>query len=347
MSSAEKISTTSSAPPQAVNQPFFRKAGEDEFFPPARRAPAVQPKMTVNKAGDPFEQEADRMANKVMRAPAPEEKKREPEMARQAAVPAVQKQQANPVLQRKEDGAGTPAVDTGVQSAIGRQSTGGQPLGADVRAFMEPRFNADFSNVRVHTDAESGSISNQLSARAFTYQNHVFFSHNQFQPGTGEGKQLLAHELTHTIQQGHSVQRSPQVSVTASPPPIQRLGIQDALDYFADKANNIPGFRLLTIILGFNPISRRSADRSAANILRALIELIPGGALITSALDNYGVFTKAGAWVEQQLATLGDIGASIIDGLRRFIDSLGWSDIFHLGDVWDRAKAIFTTPINR
>ncbi|HAH58953.1 MAG TPA: hypothetical protein DCL86_12455, partial [Bacteroidales bacterium] len=79
----------------------------------------------------------------------------------------------------------------------------------------------------------------------------------------GEGKQLLAHELTHTIQQGHAIQRSPQVTTTASPPAIQRLGIQDALNYFADKAYYIPGFRMLTIILGFNPINMRSTDRNA------------------------------------------------------------------------------------
>ena len=75
---------------------------------------------------------------------------------------------------------------------------------------MEPRFNADFSNVRVHNDAESAGLSNQFSARAFTYQNHIFFSRDQYQPGTGEGKQLLAHELTHTIQQGASERKSPQ-----------------------------------------------------------------------------------------------------------------------------------------
>ena len=76
---------------------------------------------------------------------------------------------------------------------------------------MEPRFGADFSNIRIHSNTESASLSNQLSARAFTYQNHVFFSRDQYQPGTSEGRQLLAHELTHTIQQGHALQRSPQV----------------------------------------------------------------------------------------------------------------------------------------
>jgi hypothetical protein len=123
--------------------------------------------------------------------------------------------------------------------------------------------------------------------------------------------------------------------------------MQDALNYFAEEAYHIPGFRLLTIVLGFNPISRQSTDRSAANILRALIEVIPGGHLITQALDNHGVFNRAGAWVEAQLATLGDIGSDIVAGLRQFLDSLSWSDVLDLGGVWNRAKNIFLSPIDR
>jgi hypothetical protein len=212
---------------------------------------------------------------------------------------------------------------------------------------MEPRFSADFSKVRIHSDTEAASLNNQLSARAFTYRNHIFFSRDQYQPGTSRGKELLAHELTHTIQQGHAVQRSPQVSTTAMPPQVQRLGIQDALDYFAEKAYYIPGFRMLTILLGFNPINRHSVDRNAANLLRALIELIPGGALITQALDNHGVINKAAAWVEQKIAVLGDLGSNIVSALRQFLDSLSWTDIFNLGGVWERAKSIFINPISR
>ena len=417
---AEKSSHTSSTSEhQKSAQPFFAKAGGGDFFAPVNHSsPSVQTKLTVNKPGDKFEQEADKMADKVMRMPAPatpakeekiqravlpeekvqkkeeekiqkatlpEEKvqKKEEEKIQKAALPEekvqkkeedriqkatlpeekVQKKEEEKIqkatlpeekVQKKEEeklqrdgGNGSPAVAADTQSSIRSKTSGGQPLSTEARSYMEPRFNADFSNVRIHSDPESAGLSNQLSARAFTYQNHVFFSRDQYQPGTSEGKQLLAHELTHTIQQGHAIQRSPQVTTTATPPPVQRLGIQDALDYFADKAYNLPGFRMLTIIMGFNPINMRSTDRSAANILRALIELVPGGHLITQALDNHGVFTKAGAWVEQQLSTLGNIGADIVSGLKRFIDSLSWTDIFDLGGVWNRAVRIFTDPIGR
>ncbi|NEW84058.1 MAG: DUF4157 domain-containing protein [Mariniphaga sp.] len=392
---AEKSShTTATSEHQKSAQPFFAKAGGGDFFAPVSHssAPSLQTKLTVNKPGDKFEQEADKMADKVMRMPAPElpvkeekvqkvaapeekiqkaslseEKvqKKEEEKVQKAALPEekIQKKEEEKIqkasmpeekVQKKEEeklqragGDGTSAVATATQSAIQSKTTGGQPLSSEARSYMEPRFNANFGNVRIHNDPESAGLSNQLSARAFTYQNHVFFSRDQYQPGTGEGKHLLAHELTHTIQQGHAIKRSPQVTTTATPPPIQRLGIQDALDYFADKAYYIPGFRMLTILMGFNPINMRATDRSAANILRALIELIPGGHFITQALDNHGVFTKAGAWVEQQINTLGNIGGEIVSGLKQFIDSLSWRDIFDLSGVWERAKRIFTNPIGR
>ncbi|NGZ08804.1 MAG: DUF4157 domain-containing protein [Nitrospira sp. LK70] len=400
--SAEKSSSTASrTATQAASRPFFGKAGGSGFFEPVVGGvvSSLQLKMRVNQPGDKFEQEADRMADKVMRMPAPASPLKEDRLQRQAddrlqkkekeedkiqkaampgeklqksAVPEERIQKAgDKEIQKAEDekvqkaederiqkapaaeeklqrkGNGVPTAGPSTQSAIQNQTTGGRPLSGEVRGFMEARFGADFGNVRIHSDPEAASLSNQLSARAFTYRNHVFFSRDQYQPGTSEGKQLLAHELTHTIQQGHAVQRSQQVTTTVTPPPVQRLGVQDALDYFADKAYNILGFRMLTIVLGFNPINMRSTDRSAANILRALIELVPGGHFITQALDNHGVFNKAGAWVEQKLAILGDIGSDIVAGLKRFLDSLSWTDIFHLGDLWDRAKRIFTDPISR
>ncbi len=383
--SAEKSSTTTSATAtRAANRPFFPKTGEGGFFTPQRStvAPFVQMKMAVSKPGDKLEQEADKMAGNVMRMSAPaspvkEEKlqrqtddklqKKEEEKIQKATIPEekIQKKDDDKIqkaalpeekVQKKEEeklqrkgGDGTSVASASMQSAIQGQTTGGQPLSTDVRGFMEPRFNADFGNVRIHSNAESAGLSNQLSARAFTYQNNIFFSRDQYQPGTSEGKQLLAHELTHTIQQGHAIQRSPQVSTTATQPHIQRSATGEILDWFADKANVIPGFRMFTIVLGMNPINMSTVDRSAANILRALIEFMPGGAFITQALDNHGVFNKVGTWVETQIKALGMVGQMFKNALTKFIDSLGLSDLapWNWGSVWDRAKSIFTSPIDR
>ena len=128
---------------------------------------------------------------------------------------------------------------------------------------------------------------------------------------------------------------------------MQRLGISDALDYFARVANNIPGFAMLTFVLGFNPINMQAVERNATNLFRAIIGFLPGGEQIFQALQQHGIIDRVGAWVQQQFNTLGMAASSLRQALDRFLDSLGWRDIFDLGGVWDRASRIFTEPIDR
>ena len=110
-------------------------------------------------------------------------------------------------IQRKAEGGVN--VSANVQAEINSATSGGRPLPPSVRRFMEPRFNADFSNIRIHTDSTSGRLNKQLQARAFAYRNHVFFGDNQYQPDSDDGKRLIAHELTHSIQQGAAPQSEP------------------------------------------------------------------------------------------------------------------------------------------
>jgi hypothetical protein len=224
---------------------------------------------------------------------------------------------------------------------------GGAPLPPAVRSFMEPRFGASFANVRIHTGDAAAQQSAGLSANAFTVGEHVFFGRGKFQPQSAGGRELIAHELAHTIQQGAAVQRSVDVT-QRSEPRVQRSIVSRALNWIAEKANYIPGFRMLTIVLGVNPINFAPVERSGANILRAVLELIPvAGALLAQALDHYGIFAKVGAWMEGKVRALGLVGSALKSGLDKFLDSLSWRDIFHLGDVYDRAKRIFTDPIDR
>ena len=241
-----------------------------------------------------------------------------------------------------------PDLRDSVGAEIRSAKSGGRPLPLSLRRFMEPRFKADFSRVRIHTDDNAARLNQQVRARAFAVDNHVFFGQGQFQPETDPGRELIAHELTHTIQQGGALQRKQGPRVTQrSGSRVQRLGIGDALDYFADRAHNIPGFRMFTIIIGVNPINMSRVDRSAANILRAIVEFLPGGNLITRALDNHGIIERVAIWVERQFRTLAITGAAIRRALDRFLDSLSWRDIFSLGSVWNRARRIFTEPIRR
>jgi Domain of unknown function (DUF4157) len=83
-------------------------------------------------------------------------------------------------------------------------SRSGQPLHPDVRADLEPRFCADFSTVRVHADETAHASARQLNANAYTVGQHIVFGKDRFAPQTAEGRALLAHELTHTLQQGRA-----------------------------------------------------------------------------------------------------------------------------------------------
>ncbi len=81
-------------------------------------------------------------------------------------------------------------------------SSPGQPLDAGIQAFMEPRFGFDFSGVRVHTDARAAESARTVNALAYTVGRDVVFGEGEYAPGTSEGRRLLAHELTHVVQQG-------------------------------------------------------------------------------------------------------------------------------------------------
>jgi hypothetical protein len=297
----------------------------------------AQTSLRVSAPSDPSEQEATATARRVVTMSAP--------------GPSVSLRPSTTVISRREaDGA------TGASSNVGSQiqasMSGGSPLPNTVRQFMEPRFKADFSAVRIHAGEKAATLNRKLNAHAFATGKHIFFARDRFRPETNEGKELIAHELTHTIQQRAVVQRAADVPVTQrTEPQVQREEESGdsggALNYFADKANLIPGFRMFTIILGVNPINMSKVARSAANILRALIELLPMGGLITQALDSSGIFEKAGAFVEAQLGTLGMTGAVIKQAIKDFITGLSLWDLARPWTLWDKAKRIFTDPIDR
>ncbi len=137
----------------------------------------VQAKLAVGAVNDPLEDEADRVAARVLRAPAQaggEDAQEKPEAGQRSEI-------ANDVL---------PPT--------------GQPLDQNVRSFFEPRFGYDFSRVRIYADAKAAESAQSLGALAYTTGPNIAFGGGHYQPGTGEGRRLLAHELTHVVQQGHA-----------------------------------------------------------------------------------------------------------------------------------------------
>ncbi len=155
---------------------------------------APQTKLSVNTPGDSFEREADSMADTVMRAEAPAEA--DPTSLSEGGAPETG-------LQRKESGdasAGTlPDASGAVSTGL---AGGGQPLDVATRAFMEPRFGHDFSQVKIHTDSQASQSTEHLAARAYTLGSDIAFRAGEYDPGSAAGKRLLAHELTHVVQQG-------------------------------------------------------------------------------------------------------------------------------------------------
>ncbi|MEI6067218.1 MAG: DUF4157 domain-containing protein [Methylococcaceae bacterium] len=172
------------------------------------RAGAIQAKLSISQPGDSDEQEADRVADHVMRMADPGSissthgvihRKCAACEAGGATCPKCEEEEK---VKRKENSSHMPHASTAVHSQIAALRGGGQPLAPSVRAFFEPRFGRDFSGVRVHTDGLATESARAIQAKAFTTGQDIAFGTGQFAPGSSEGRKLLAHELTHTIQQG-------------------------------------------------------------------------------------------------------------------------------------------------
>ncbi|MDB9518352.1 DUF4157 domain-containing protein [Roseofilum reptotaenium CS-1145] len=256
----------------------------------------IQPELIVGAPGDRYEQEADLMADRVMKASTPVQRDEEPEQQpdnttlqsspetlqringrpnrrRTKAIPyaailgnqeeSEDEQNVNITLKREEEAEESPApppepqfpqvntdeqnvnitlkpepnpaiespveindspatvqadsdgsfqASSGIESKIKSKEGGGSSLPTETKGFMESRFNNDFSGVRVHTDSDAVQMNKDLGAKAFTHKKDIYFNSGQYNPGSTSGKHLLAHELTHTIQQtGPSVKTQPDV----------------------------------------------------------------------------------------------------------------------------------------
>lgn len=187
----------------------------------------IQPKLTVGAPDDPYEREADSVADKVMRMPEQdfiqhkpgEEDDKKVQLKRNAGTNFIQRkceecdkeekihrkplsQAITPFIQTKSDGEGSVSVP--MSSSIENSRGNGSALDGSTQSFMENRMGADFSNVKIHTDSESVQMNTELKAQAFTVGNDVYFNQGKFEPHNEEGKRLLAHELTHVVQQTSS-----------------------------------------------------------------------------------------------------------------------------------------------
>ena len=168
----------------------------------------IQTKLKINKPGDLYEQEADRVAEQVMRMEDPRVQRQPDEeivQKKPVITPLIQRQseeeEEEEFLQTKEFPGQSPEITPTLSSRIQSLKGGGQALPESVRAYFEPRFGYDFSQVRVHSDIVADQSAQEMNANAYTLEHNIVFGAGQFAPESQEGRRLIAHELTHVMQQ--------------------------------------------------------------------------------------------------------------------------------------------------
>jgi hypothetical protein len=173
-----------------LRMPFGEVPSACAVPPPSAPLPlSLQAKLEIGSIADPLEKEADTAADRVMRTP--------------AAASAVGVHTSTATV-------GSAAAPHIVYDVL---RSPGEALDAGVRAFMEPRFGHDFRQVRVHADARAAKSAEAVRARAYTVEQHVVFGAGSYTPGTADGRRLIAHELSHVVQQ----RQGPAVGVQRQP----------------------------------------------------------------------------------------------------------------------------------
>lgn len=221
----------------------------------------IQAKLTVNAPNDQYEQEADTTAKQVVaaiNAPAAKtitaQRQEEDNAAEQAMakpLSTLQRQEDDELAMTKPDiqrvrydngGAVDEDVERDIQGAQGK----GHPLADNVRGPIEQAFGADFSGVNIHTDSQSDQLNQAVQAKAFTTGQDIFFRQGEYSPSSQSGQELLAHELTHVVQQtgGRPLQRKQG----ESKPFVQmkRGIIQRAIDLEAEGMESTGGNKYYT-----------------------------------------------------------------------------------------------------
>ena len=180
-------------------------------------ASVVQPKLKIGQPNDKYEQEADRVADEVMRM--------EDSTIQREFEPQVHEGEEH--LQKKEQSNRMSVVTPEIQNQINTLRTGGRPLQGSLQSFYNKRICADLTGIRIHTEPAACEVVRSLNARAFTLGSDIFFGQGEFQPFTTIGKRLLAHEITHILQQNRArapstIRRAPPTSSTNRSESINR-----------------------------------------------------------------------------------------------------------------------------
>jgi hypothetical protein len=174
----------------------------------------------------PEEEEEEVVQGKI------EVQRQEEEMVMPSPASTIQRQEEEEI-QAQSARSRLDTVPDSIEARINNALGSGQPISDAVKKPMEPAFGIDFSDVRVHTDSEADALNKQLNAKAFTTGKDVFFREGEYSPGSDSGKKLIAHELTHVVQQGGE-QNSNDKMTYAQPVLSTRKQVQKKIIIIAD-----------------------------------------------------------------------------------------------------------------
>lgn len=279
----------------------------------------TQPLLEVGKPDDPLEREADAVAERTVGSARAEAVPRAATMPVQRMCTECEEEEKksgegkraeddDPLVSGKLKGA-APVMTAEIDERI-RGLGGGRPLGASERDFFEPRFGHSFADVRVHTDGEAAAATHAIGARAFTHGRDIAFAPGEYDPGGADGRRLLAHELTHVVQQSARVAPSVQRDLATPPPAVAPAAQPELTDAEIEAA------------LRFN---RSRFDEAGTKLIQDLVGTEP-----------------TGVWTEDDIVAIGQIQEEF--GLKK--DGIVGPTTFRFLDREVRAEKLPRTDAN-
>lgn len=239
-----------------------QNTASEPFFSPS---PAIQ-----KKSNDP--QKKEETENVPQRKPLAESitpvvqlKTGKEEAIQNKEEEEIQAKEDEKELQKSAGTNANPTDNPNLESNLARSKGGGSLLAGTVRNEMESGFGADFSKVKIHNDSNAVQMNKELGAQAFASGNDIYFNEGKFNPNTTEGKHLLAHELTHTVQQGASTVQPKMIQKTETPTPT--VAAPTPTNEYIDpnqkgkinttsKIFTLPNLKVPSFKAGFGPSSR-------------------------------------------------------------------------------------------
>lgn len=223
----------------------------------------IQTSLKIGQPGDEYEQEADAVADKVMRISESETMRMQPVEDDEETLQMQPLVEVEEILQPKSDkgsGFASPDINQQINSTKGN----GKPLYPETNHFMSNAFNTNFGGVKIHTDLIAEQMNRELGARAFTHKDNIYFNKGEYNPYSVDGKRLLSHELTHVVQQKNKTNRigllsNPviQKTVELRPPGRGEASAFDRAQELVDRLNAISSaleFRLDGQTLRYNVV---------------------------------------------------------------------------------------------